>query len=634
MKFRFLTLIFLTLLPGLVFSQKFTILHTNDLHSRLMGFAPSSDYSPETTGNDSTRGGFARIAGYFDQVEQELGEKPLILDGGDFLMGTLFHTLETTEGFQLRLMEKMGYDVVTIGNHEFDLGIKNLGRIIENASGKGSIPPLLLSNIQFNPDEPEDNLLQELYKHKTIQSSYIMDYKGIKIGFFGLMGVEAASVAPRVRPAAFTDRLLAAKELSTYLKESEKVDLVICLSHCGLEKDKKGKWTGDDVELAKEVENIDLIISGHTHTHLFEPLIINEIPIVQAGSEGQFVGRIDLEWKNGDLKILDAGLNVINDDIPGKMGIQKEILSYQSKIIKEIFADLNLEAGKALVETSFDLTFSEQGNMENSNLAPLVVDAIHWYVNQTVHNDITMVAAGLIRDDIRKGKTGNQLTNDIFRVLPLGSGVFDDSPGYSLAQIFLTGKEVKNVLEAMLLAPKLSTANFPFWSGVRYKYNPRRIILDQVYEVSLGSEEKGYETIDLSKNNEKLYSLTTNNYVLEFFGLVTEVTFGLLKVEPKDEFGQVISDLNSLIIDGNPSQPGLQEMKEWAALMGYMSGFPDTNGNGIPDIPDFYKLPHQAGERVPSLNPVRLWANGNGIMAGVSLIALVLLSATGLIFIL
>lgn len=331
---------------------------------------------------------------------------------------------------------------------------------------------------------------------------------------------------------------------------------------------------------------------------------------------------------------MDAGLNIINDDIPGKQDIQHEILSYQTKIIEEIFASLQLEPGKALVETSFDLTFSEQGNMAESNLAPLVVDAIHWYINQTIHNDITMVAAGLIKDNIRKGSSGQQLPNDIFRILPLGSGVYDDSPGYSLAQIFLTGKEVKNVLEAMLIAPKMSSANFPFWSGIRYKYNPRRIVLDQVYEVSLGSEETGYEKIDLSKNNEKLYSLTTNNYVLEFFGLVTDITFGLLKIEPKNEFGQPIEDLNSLLIDGNPGQPGLQEMKEWAALMEYMVKFPDTNNNGIPDIPEFYRNPHQAGERIPSLNPVQLWANGNGIMAGVSLIALVLLSGTGLIFIL
>ena len=599
-----------------------------------MGFAPSSDYSPDVTGNDSTLGGFARIAGYFDQVEKELGEKPLILDGGDFLMGTLFHTLETSEGFQLRLMEKMGYDVVTIGNHEFDFGVKNLGRIIKNASDKGSIPPLVLSNIQFNPDEPEDNLLQELFQKKTIQSNYIMDYNGIKIGFFGLMGVEAATVAPFARPASFTDRLIVAEEMSKYLKETKKVDLVVCLSHCGVNKDKKGKWTGEDVELAKEVGDIDLIISGHSHTHLFEPLMVNGIPIVQAGSEGQFVGRIDLDWKDGKLTVLEAGLKTINDDIPGKQDIQNDILGYQTKIIEEIFADLHLESGKPLVETSFDLTFSEQGNMAESNLAPMVVDAIHWHVNQTTHNDVTMLAAGLIRDNIRKGSSGNQLPNDIFRILPLGSGVFDDSPGYSLAQIYLTGKEVKNVLEAMLLAPKISSANFPFWSGIRYKYNPRRIVLDQVYEVSLGSEEKGYEKIDLSKQNEKLYSLTTNNYVLEFFGLVTEVTFGLLKIEPKNEYGQVIEDLNSLLIDGNPSQPGLQEMKEWAALMGYMGKFPDTNGNGIPDIPDYYKGPHQAGERTPSLNPVHLWANGNGIMAGVSLVALVLLSGTGLIFIL
>ncbi len=634
MKFQSLVFLLLTLLPTFAFSQQFTILHTNDMHSRLLGFAPSSDYSPETIGDDATRGGFARISTYFEQVEQELDEKPLILDAGDFLMGTVFHTLEPKEGFQLRLMKKMGYDVITIGNHEFDLGINKLGEIIQSASQQGSIPTLLLSNIQFNPNEPEDNLLQELYHQDIIQSSHVLMYHGIKIGFFGLMGDEATMVAPFVRPAAFTDRIVTAKEVSTYLKETEKVDMVICLSHCGVEKDKKGRWSGEDVELAREVTNIDLIISGHSHSRLLKPLIVNNIPIVQAGSEGQFVGRLDLEWKDQKLSVRDARLIDINDDIPGKAEIQSMIVEYQSKIFEEAFADLDLDTEKALVETDFDLTFSSKGDMASSNLGPLVADAVQWQVNQTLHNDFGLVAAGLIRDEIRKGSSGKQLINDMFRILPLGSGVYDDSPGYSLAQVFITAQEVKNVLEAMLLAPKMNPSNYPYWSGIKFKYNPKRILLDQVYEVSMGSEEKGYEIIDLSKKNEKLYSLATDNYVLEFFGLISEVTYGLLKVVPKDEFGQTVEDLNSLLIDANPNEPGLQEMKEWAAIMKYVNKFPDTDGNSIPNIPDYYRVPHLAGERIPSMNPVHLWANGNGIMTGVSIFALVVLSATGLIFLL
>lgn len=622
------------LISGSLPAQKFTVLHTNDMHSRLMGFAPSSDYSPETTGDDKTRGGFARLDGYFNQVEKELGEKPLILDGGDFLMGTLFQTLEPQYGYQLRLMKKMGYDVVAIGNHEFDLGIDQLGNIIQNASARGEIPHLVLSNIQFNPAETKDDLLEEMFRKKLVNPYFIMDYTGLKIGFFGLLGVDAADVAPFVKPAQITDRLVAAQEMTTFLKGDQKVDVVICLSHSGVSKDKKGAWTGEDVELAKEVEGIDLIISGHTHTHIFDQLVVNNTPIVQAGSEGQFVGRIDLEWKDGKLISYGSKLTVMDDQILGSPEIQKDIEGYEKMVIDEVFSELDLLPGKTIAETNFDLTFNEQGNMDSSNLGPFVSDAIHWYVNQRHHSDITLAVGGLIRDNILVGSSGQQLANDLFRVTPLGSGVYDTSPGYSLSQVYLTGREVKNVFEAMLLAPKMSTSNYPFWSGVKFTYNPRRMMLDQVHEISIGNETDGYQKIDLSKKNEKLYCLTTNNYVLEFFGLVSEVTFGLLKVVPKDEYGQVVDDLRTLVVDGDPDQEGLQEMKEWEAMIRYASHFDDSDGNGIPNIPDYYLLPHLRGDRNPSLNPVALWGNGNGIMAGVSLVALSVLALTGLLIIL
>ena len=604
------------------------------MHSRLQGFSPSSDYSPETTGDDKTTGGFARLSGYFQQVEKEIGEKPLILDAGDFLMGTLFHTLEPEQGFQLRLMKKMGYDVVCLGNHEFDMGVDNLARIIQNGSERGEIPPLVLSNITFNPQEEKDDHLQELYQKKLINTSYVTELKGIKIGFFGLMGVDAAEVAPFVRPAAITDRILAAKEVSKYLKETQKVDLVICLSHSGVIKDKKGNWAGEDVEMAQEVDDIDLIIGGHTHTHLFEPLVINNTPIFQAGSEGRFVGRIDLEFTEGKLNLKKGQLAVIDDKIPGDMAIQAEIEIYESEIISKVFGQLGLEPGKPIVETDFDVLFNEQTNLETSNLGAMVADAVNWYVNETRPNDISLAVAGLIRDQIVQGSTGKQLANDIFRISPLGSGVYDDSPGYSLAQIYLTGRDIKNLLEAMMLAPKMSSSNYPFWSGLKYKYNPRRILLDQVYEVSIGTEESGYEVIDLSKDNKKLYSLTTNNYVLEFVGIISEATFGLLKVVPKDELGRPVDDVKTQVIDGKPLTPGLQEIKEWAAVVGYVSNFPDVNGNEIPDIPDYYRTPHLAGEKTPSLTPSDLFRNGNGIMATVGAVSFALLSVIALILIL
>lgn len=624
---------FLLLISSLQ-AQKFTILHTNDMHSRLIGYAPSGEYTPETLHDDETVGGFARIAGYFKQVEGELGEKPFILDGGDFLMGTLFHTLEPKEGFQLRLMNFMGYDVVAIGNHEFDLGIQKLGEIIVRADLGGNIPDLVLSNIQFHPEESEDNLLEELFQKGTIKPAVVKEYKGLKIGLFGIMGDEAAQVAPYVKPAQFTNRIEKAREMAKWLKEDQKVDIVICLSHSGVIKDKKDRWAGEDLDLASEVPDIDLIISGHSHTHLFEPIMVNGTPIVQAGSEGRFVGRLDLEWKDGQLLVLHDELKVMDDQIQGDMAVQRQILEYQNMVVSTVFAQLNLDAEKPICETGFDLKLSEFDNLETSNLGPLVSNAIHWYASSARKSDLTLAVAGLIRDNIISGKSGQQSANDLFRIVPLGSGVYDDSPGYSLAQVFVTAKEIKSILEAMRIAPKISTSNFPYWTGVRYKYNPNRLLMDQVYDIELGSDQEGWIPLDMSAKNDQLYAITTNNYVLEFFGMISEVTFGILKVVPKDAAGNPVSDLNTLVVDGHPDQPGLQEIKEWEAIMKFAAQFSDTNGNGIPDIPDYYREAHLAGEKDASLSPVKLLKDTNGVQLGVTLVGVAVLAGTGLIILL
>ncbi len=530
-------------------------------------------------------------------------------------------------------MEKMGYDAVALGNHEFDFGVDKLAHIITAAQKNGDIPPLLLSNIKFNLTETKDDLLMDHYNEGGIKRYLILEKNGIKIGLIALMGIDAADVAPFVEPAAFTDRIEAAKDLSTFLKNDQGVDLLICLSHSGVVKDKKGNWTGEDVELAKEVPGIDVIISGHTHTHLFEPLIINGTPIVQAGSEGQFLGQLEIEKSGNNWKVLGGELTAIDDKIPGDPKIQKIITEYQDMISQEVLGSMGIKAGETVVENNFDLLFNESTNLETSNLAPMVADAIHWYINQITTNDITLVAAGLIRDELKVGQGGQQLANDLFRVVPLGSGVYDDSPGYSLAQIFVTGRELKSILEVMLVAPKLSTNNYPYWEGLRFKYNPRRILFDQVYEVEIGNEKDGFTKVDLSKRNDQLFSISTNNYVLEFFGMIGDITMGILKVQPKDADGNPITDLDTSVIDGDTNKAGIQEVKEWAALIQFASQFPDTNGNGIPDIPDYYKSPESEKTRNPSLNPALLYKNTNGINAIVSVVTVGILVGVALLII-
>jgi 5'-nucleotidase/UDP-sugar diphosphatase len=131
-------------------AKNLTIIHSNDMHSHLLGASPNIDYTPGTTGDDQTIGGWARIATVIRQVKYNRTNPVLVVDAGDFLMGSLFHMLAREQAFELQLLHMMGYDAVTFGNHEFDLKPGGLARILTRAHNLGQIPPLVFSNAVFS----------------------------------------------------------------------------------------------------------------------------------------------------------------------------------------------------------------------------------------------------------------------------------------------------------------------------------------------------------------------------------------------------------------------------------------------------------------------------------------------------
>ena len=176
--------------------KKITIVHSNDLHSHFLGFSPNIDYSPLQTHDDDTVGGWARIATAIKKVKQQRNNPVLVLDAGDFLMGSLFHMLSREEAFELQLMKAMDYDVITLGNHEFDLKPKGLARILSTAHQQGQIPQIVLSNAVFSKTSSADDALEKIFDSGIVKPYRIMEKNGLKIGFFGLMGKNAAEVAP------------------------------------------------------------------------------------------------------------------------------------------------------------------------------------------------------------------------------------------------------------------------------------------------------------------------------------------------------------------------------------------------------------------------------------------------------
>jgi len=617
--------------------HKITIIHTNDIHSHLLGFGPNIDYTPYTTRDDMTVGGIARIATIIKQIKETKREDVLVLDAGDFMMGSLFHMIGRQEGVELRTLKRMGYDVVTIGNHEFDLRPSGLARIINAAAKEGDLPALVSSNVVFDPADKEDDTLEEIFNEGLVTPYRVMSKGGIKIGIFGLMGKDAAEVAPFAAPVKFSDQIETAKKMVDTLRNDKDVDLVICLSHSGLD-DPKGK-SGEDVTLAKKVKGIDAIISGHTHTLVEEPIVVGDTLIVQVGCYGQYVGVLDLSVGEGKVSLDRYRLIKIDDSIKADKEIQQMVEDAEDIVTKDVLSGGGLCFGKVIAETGFDLINREQ----DSNLGNLVADSIRYAIDEYEYNevshkgqrtDIAVESNGVIRDDILMGTTGRLAVCDLFRAVPLGVGMREDTLGYPLVSVYLNASEIKKALEVITsIYPIKGSDYFLQVSGLKFRYNPHRVIFDRVVDIYIGDDERGYRLLDTSAKNKELYKVGSNIYNASFLKIIGDFTWGILTIVPKDKHGNPIKDMRDVIVDADPDKPGIQELKEWMGFTEYVAGFDDTDGDGISDIPLRYKAPQGRITPVRSWNPILLlknstyptWIASGGIILVLAVIVVVVL---------
>lgn len=269
--------------------SKITILHTNDVHSRLDPF-PMND--PKWPG----MGGVARRAAVIEKIRSE-EKNVLLLDAGDMFQGTPYFNLYGGE-LELKAMSKMGYDACTLGNHDFDNGIDGLVSQMPHMNF-----PILNANYTFN-DTPLENKVQE-YK--------IFKKGGIKIGVFGI-GIELKGLVDTklYGKIIYNDPIVHANRIATKLKHDYHCDLIICLSHLGY---KYADEKVSDEVLASKTEHIDLIIGGHTHTFLDTPVKRlskngKEILIAQTGWAGIKLGRVDFYFDVNQRKTTTAGTTV------------------------------------------------------------------------------------------------------------------------------------------------------------------------------------------------------------------------------------------------------------------------------------------------------------------------------------
>ena len=268
---------------------KITILHTNDVHSQIEPFPFNHNKYPD-------RGGFARRANIFKGL-MKINPNTLIFDAGDIFQGTPYFNFFQGD-LELKLMKEMGYNAATIGNHEFDAGLKKLKENILNNNF-----PFVSSNYDFTNTELEG----------LISNYKIFKKQGIKIGVFGL-GIELNGLVSSslFKETKYYDPVEITQEMTSKLKNKQKCDLIICVSHLGhsYQTDKIS-----DLKLGKLTSDIDLIIGGHTHTFLKKPEIIKnsqdkDVIINQVGSNGIYVGKIDFNFSKFDRKLSNSIVEV------------------------------------------------------------------------------------------------------------------------------------------------------------------------------------------------------------------------------------------------------------------------------------------------------------------------------------
>ena len=615
-----------------------TILFTHDLHSHFL---------PQPTAEGGESGGYARLKTVIDG-ERAMNPDALLVDGGDFSIGSLIQTLYTTQAAELRTMGAMGYDAVTIGNHEFDhkgVGFAEMlnsakaaqqaavglllvdARPLENMDAYrerfGPVTPVLPTLLEANyapaDDNPDRAFIRSAMEGYGVTDCMTLERGGVTYGLFGLMGVDSDECAP-TSGFTRTDAAKAAKRCVETLK-GEGAEIIVCLSHSG---------TGDslasseDEELAEAVDGIDVIVSGHTHSTLAEPLVVNDTYIVSSGPYCQNLGSLTFSWDDGgEKRLLDYRLIPIDETVAENPEIAGLVEQWKDMVGETYLARYGLTYDEVLTHSDYDLNTPASAVQENNGLGTLVSDAFLW-ADRTLNaayadspHTVSVTADGVLRANLPAGDLTAAMA---FDVLSMGVGE-DGTSGFPLVAVYLTGKELKAAMEVDASVTPIMPAAQLYMSGAKYAFNTKRMFFNRVYDAALTDvtfDESGtgnaYEIDD-----NALYRVVTGMYSAQMLGTVKSKSMGLLSLEPKQANGTPVTDFADCILyDANGN-----ELKEWYALAAYLEQF------GEDGLPDRYADPANGCKQVSdSFAPGQLLAGWNGItwvVLGIVLLILALI---------
>lgn len=596
-------------------TKQIDVLFTHDTHSHLDSF------STIVNGEQKEVGGFAKIKTLINEKKKE-DPDTLILDGGDFSMGTLIQTVYDTEAAELRMLGYLGYDVTTFGNHEFDYRSQGLANMLRAAKSSGeTLPEIVVCNVDWDSMEKAglndgQKQIQSVFETYGVKD-YVMVQKGdVKIAVVGVFGKDALECAPTCE-LSFKDPVEAVKETVEEIKKNEEADMIACVSHGGTWEDES---KSEDELLAKAVPDLDLIISGHTHSELQKAIRHGNTYIVSCGEYGRNLGSLSMtQNSDGRWNLSAYELIPVSEDVKADKATQERIDALMDTVDTNYLADFGYTRKEVLAQNDVEFNSLEEMGTEHKelNLGDIMADAYVYAVENSEYYDgdpvdVAVVPSGTVRDTYTKGDI---TVEDVYNSFSLGIGK-DGVAGYPLINAYLTGKELKLVAEVDASISDFMTTARLYCSGLNFTYNPHRMILNKVTDCYLTRADGERTEIE----DDKLYHVVTDLYTGQMLGSVMKMSYGLLSLEPKDKDGNPIENLEDhAVMEGN------KELKAWDAIARYMQSFDDADGDGIANVSEYYATTHDRKVVDDSKNILDLVKKPNKFTAIIVCIGLIII---------
>lgn len=519
-------------------SIPFSIYHTNDLHSHFDGIKV-----PMGSEGYEHQGGHARLSSLITSIKNQKKDEIVIgVDAGDFFAGTIFSAiaLSNSQDFpEYQFFIEKNYDLITLGNHEFDANNDGLEIMLTKAQAQLKPLPFVASNLYVNPNSPlkkfigTDNLIRPY-----LVKDFISAKGKLKVGFLGVLGPDGCLVSRSSRgdvhfigfndeksDQRLGDLAVHLNKLIKQLKQVHKVDVVVLSMHGG------GK---ESFDLAEKLKGLDVLIAGHTHKEEFA--IVNGVIINQTGSYGGKLGLLEMSFdpikkkiklhNHHKDKLIIVGKNIPEDDSWKKRIDKWRETSYQLMGHKDSPTTIIFTPKKDYIRSS------AVGNP----MGELVTKAIITELNESIKDDkidAYFTSMGLIRTSFYKNIPYSSA--EIFEATSIG---FDKNkrPGIEVVSFYLTPSEVKLIINFMEVYTFISTSFSPAVSpNLSFKIRRWGIpFLNRIHDIKLHG-------IPLNEYKRPI-KIATNKYVLANIGTVKKITKGWIDLAPKTKKGELVTD--------------------------------------------------------------------------------------------